>query len=342
MDTKLIEKNCYWKTNSVERQPVTGKLFMFLCFLLSIPLLFPPDSYCVENIQTSDEDFFTLESGLNLREFGGLEVRDLLIRQFGEGHVFGNTQKNIYQRLKKDKQLIQWTLIDLKTGVVLSRSSNANEVFFGASASKIFVAAALLDKQHGKLSKDQLRLMVKMVVRSDNHAWKELQRQAGEDGTDDGGRDAVDKFSQQMDYGNLKCFQGWLNKKDGTKIHGNELNCIDVAKFLYDTYHSKYEGAEILWKIMHATRTGKKKINKYTPKTVYIAGKTGTYHGPNESPETIQFKTVRARNHVAVLNVNGKYYGLSVFSNTGRDEDVAIMGGGLMREFIGVEDNIYP
>ncbi len=83
--------------------------------------------------------------------------------------------------------------------------------------------------------------------------------------------------------------------------------------------------------------TGKRKINKYTPEDVYIAGKTGTYHGRNESPETIHLKTLKARNHVVMLNINGKYYGLSVFSNTGRDEDVAILGGGLMREFIGVD-----
>lgn len=309
-----------------------------LSLLLLVTLFFPPGSYCKEKILISDEDFFTLENGLNLREFGGSEVRNLLTRQRGQGVLFGNAQQEIYRRLKKDEQQIQWTLSDLQTGAVLSRSSNADEVFFGASASKIFVAAALLDKQHGKLRRDQLQLMVKMVVRSNNHAWKELQRQAGSDGTDDSGREAVDNFSRQMGYANLRCFQGWLKKKDGTKIHGNELNCIDVATFLYDTYHGKYEGAEILWKIMHATRTGKKKINKYTPKDVYIAGKTGTYHGPNESPETIQLKTLKARNHVVVLNVNGKYYGLSVFSNTGRDEDVAILGGGLMREFIGVDN----
>jgi len=339
MVTKSTEKNCYWKSNSiapmdlhVERQVVVHFSFFLLLFLL-----FQPTNYCMGSASLSDEDFFTLENGLNLRDFGGTEVRRLLIRQHGEGHVFGNAQKKIYSRLKKRETQIQWTLSDLQTGTILSQSSNANEVFFGASASKIFVAATLLDKQQGKLRKDQLQLMAKMVVRSDNYAWRELQRQAGKDGTDNGGREAVDNFSRRMRYTNMRCFQGWLKKKDGTKKHGNELNCIDVAQFLYDTYHGKYKGAEILWKIMHATRTGKKKINKYTPENIYIAGKTGTYHGVNESPKTLHLKTLKARNHVVLLNVRGKYYGLSILSNTGKDEDVAILGGGLMREFIGVD-----
>jgi len=333
MATNLTGKNCCWRNKM--RLPVAKSANIF-CILLLAVLFFPVAGQCIHNSPISDEEFFTLENGLNLRDFGGSEVRNLLIRQHGQGVRFGKTEQKIYQRLKKDEQQIQWTLSDLQSGEVLSRSENADEVFFGASASKIFVAATLLNKQHGKLRKDQLRLMTRMIVRSNNQAWKELQRQAGVDGTDDSGREAVDRFAREMGYNNLRCFQGWLKKKDGTKIHGNELNCTDVDKFLYDTYHRKYEGAEILWKIMHATRTGKKKINKYTPKDIYIAGKTGTYQGPNESPETIQLKTLKARNHVVMLNVNGRYYGLSIFCNTGRNEDVAILGGGLMREFLDV------
>ena len=309
---------------------------LFFSLFLALSLLFQPNGYCRNKASVGDEEFFTLRNGLNLRRFGGSEVRSLLIRRHGRGIPFGSRQQETYHRLKHNKQ-VQWTLTDLQTGAVLSRSSNADEVFFGASASKIFVAATLLAKQHGKLRKDQLRLMARMIVRSNNQAWKELQRQAGSDGTDNSGREAVDLFSHRMGYSNLRCFQGWLQKKNGTKIHGNELNCVDVTKFLYDTYHEKYEGTEILWKIMHATRTGRKKINKYTPKNIYIAGKTGTYSGPNESPGTIHLKTLKTRNHVVALNVNGRYYGLSVFCNTGRNEDVAILGGGLMREFLGVD-----
>ncbi len=287
----------------------------------------------------NDEQFFTLQNGLNLRSFGGTEVRQLLFRKYGSGAAFKEKQKSTYCTLKKNKQ-IQWSVSDLQTGELLSTSDNANELFFGASASKVFVAAALLDKQNGKLEKEQLRLMSRMIVRSDNGAWKELQRQAGKTGSDDSGRVAVHAFTKKMGYDDLRSFQGWMKKEDGSRLHGNELHSLGVAKFLFDTYHNRYPGAEILWKIMHATRTGSKKVNKYTPQNIYIAGKTGTYHGPNESKETIKHSTIKARNHITVLDIDGKYYSLTVLSNTGQDEDVAVLGGGLMREYLGVKEAV--
>jgi hypothetical protein len=311
-------------------------VFSSLLFTVLLPL-----SVHGANAPTvNDEQFFTLHSGTNLRSFGGPEVRQLLFRKHGGGVVFGAKQQKLYCALKRNKQ-IQWTLSDLETGKILSKSDNAGEAFFGASASKVFVAAALLDKQNGELSKQQLVLMTNMIVRSSNPAWKELQRQVGETGTDDGGRQAVHAFIQKMGYENLRGFQGWMRQKDGRRLHGNELNSLAVARFLYDTYHNRYPGAEILWKIMHACRTGRKKINKYTPKNIYIAGKTGTYHGPNESKSTIRQNTIKARNHVTVFNINGKYYSLTILSNTGRDEDVAVLGGGLMREYLGVDSPVH-
>jgi hypothetical protein len=291
------------------------------------------------NNAIDDEQFFTLKNGLNLRTFGGSEVRQLLFRKHGSGMAFKAKQQNEYCKLKKNKQ-IQWSVSDLQSGKLLSASSNADELFFGASASKVFVAAALLDKQNGSLEKEQLRLMSRMIVRSDNGAWRELQRQAGKDGSDNSGRKAVHEFSQKMGYEDICSFQGWMTKKDGSRLHGNELHCLSIAKFLFDTYHDRYPGAEILWKIMHATRTGRKKINKYTPKNVFIGGKTGTYHGPNESKTTIKHDTIKARNHITILDIDGKYYSLTVLSNTGKDEDVAVLGGGLMREYLGVKSAV--
>ncbi len=284
----------------------------------------------------TDEQFFTLKSGTNLRAFGGPEVRQLLFRKKGGGAVFGPRQRQQYCALKKNPD-IQWCLSDLETGKVLSKSENAGERFFGASTAKIFVAAALLDKQDGELSRDQLILMTRMIVRSDNRAWKELQRQVGSDGSDDSGRRAVQAFIDKMGYENLQGFQGWMRQGDGSSLHGNELNSLAVARFLYDTCHNRYPGAEILWKIMHATRTGRKKINKYTPRDVFIAGKTGTYHGANESRNTIRHQQIMAHNHATILTIKGHPYGLIILSNTGRDEDVAVLGGGLMREYLGVD-----
>lgn len=316
------------------RQYLSSKILYPLILLL---LLLPLSGNATNNdTKIDDERFFTLQNGTNLRIFGGSEVRQLLFRKRGGGIAFGADQQKQYCRLKKSSK-IQWTLSDLKTGQILSRSENAGEVFFGASVSKVFVAAALLDKQNGEISKKQLILMTRMIVRSDNIAWKELQRQAGTNGTDDSGRQAVHAFIEKMEYENLRAFQGWMTRPDGNRLHGNELNSLAVAQFLFDTYHNSYPGAEILWKIMHASRTGRKKINKYTPKDIYIAGKTGTYNGPNESKTTIKHKAIEARNHIIVFNINDQDYSLTILSNTGKDEDVAVLGGGLMREYLDVQ-----
>ncbi len=309
------------------------------CCLLLFSLLLPV-TVQANDAELTDEQFFTLKSGTNLRSFGGAEVRSLLFRKRGGGAVFGKKQEKQYCQLKKSRQ-VQWALTDLETGKIISQSVNAGESFFGASVSKIFVAAALLDKQNGELSKAQLQLMTSMIVRSSNPAWKELQRQCGSTGSDDSGRRAVHAFIKKMGYENLRGFQGWMTQENGSRLHGNELNALAVSRFLYDTYHNRYPGAEILWKIMHATRTGRKKVNKYTPKNIFIAGKTGTYHGSNESRNTIKHASIKAHNHVTVFDVDGRYYSLTILGNTGRDEDVAVLGGGLMREFLGVDRPVH-
>ena len=286
-----------------------------------------------------DVRLFVLRNGTDLREFGGSNIGKMLVRIEGQGIPFGEKQHQHYCRIKHDEN-VQWALNNLETGELIARSTNADEVFFGASVAKVFVAAALLHKQKGEFSKAQLGLMVRMIVVSSNGAWKELQRQVGDDGTDDAGRAEVDAFVQSMGYSNTRGFQGWWRKKDGTRIHGNELNSLELAKFVYDTYSDRYEGAEVLWHIMQATATGRGRINRYAPRDVFIGGKTGTYDGPNVSPETVKLKSIRARNHVVNLKIGNKLYGLAILTNTGSNEDVAVLGGGLMREYLGVEPEI--
>lgn len=307
-------------------------VFMFVILSLFIE----NDGYCKSETSIKNEDFFTLENRENLCEAGGDHTRKMLTLVYGRGETFGDIEKKRYCNLKNSRKPIQWVLMNLESGDIISASGNAEDIYFGASVSKLFVAATLLNKQNGKLTASQLRLMVDMIVKSSNSAWLELQRQTGHYGTDDSGRLAVQRFTQGMGYTKTKGFQGWLIKEDGSKIHGNELNTMELSKFLYDTYHRNYRGAQILWKIMHATKTGDNKANKYTPKRICIGGKTGTYHGENASPQTIRLKSIAAHNHVVVFKVDEVQYGLSILSNTGYDEDVAILSGGLMREFLDV------
>ena len=278
---------------------------------------------------------FRLSDGRDLRTMADPATRKLLTPVQGRGARFGPTQKKHYCRIKNSKR-VQWVLNDLTTGEILSRSANADQLFFGASSSKIFVAAAFLKKRNGKLSPEELRLLTRMIVVSDNGAWLTLQRRTGEDGSDDTGRAAVQGFVREMGYPTIQGFQGWMQKPDGSRVHGNELNAVEVSQFLRDTYQGKYAGAEVLWKVMQATKTGGSKLDKYVPGDVYIAGKTGTYSGPNASPETVKLPDIRARNHAAIVTVRGQPYGLTVLSNTGDNEDVAVLGGGLIREYLGL------
>jgi hypothetical protein len=332
LPTKSIELVCIRSDQSAFKIMGCLTILVLIC-------LWPIYAHAAEKHRVADDAFFTLENGTNLRVFGGKTISHMLVRIRGQGNDFGEAQRKRYCKLKQ-AQKIQWALNDLETGELISRSANADQLYFGASVAKVFVAAALLDKQNGHFDRDQLTLLVKMIVVSSNSAWRELQRQAGDDGTDDSGRAAVDAFVQSLGYTNTRGFQGWWNRKDGTRIHGNELNSVELVKFIFDTYHRRYKGAEVLWEIMQATATGRQRINKYAPQNVFVGGKTGTYDGPNASPATVNLKSIRARNHVVNLKIGKKIYGLSILSNSGSGEDVAILGGGLMREYLGVEPTV--
>jgi hypothetical protein len=306
-------------------------LLIWLLFLFG-----PAPLDAADSRQTTGDSYFILQSGLDLREFADRNISKMLIRIKGQGNHFGDKPRQDYCKIKYAPN-VQWALNNLETGELIAATPNAGEVFFGASVAKVFVAAALLHKQKGEFSKAQLGLMVRMIVVSSNSAWKELQRQAGDDGTNDSGRTAVHAFAQSMGYANTRGFQGWWKQKDGTRIHGNELNSLELVKFVYDTYNGLYEGAEVLWQIMQATATGRQRINKYAPRHVSIGGKTGTYDGPNVSPETVKLKNIRARNHVANLKIGDNVYGLAILTNTGSSEAVAVLAGGLMREYLDIE-----
>lgn len=287
--------------------------------------------------ESKGRDFFVLPDGSSLKRIGGKVVDKLLSLIQSRGTTtFGSGERRRYCALK-EKEDIQWVLNDLETGEVISQSKDTETLFFGASASKIFVAAALLDKQNGKLTPSQLVLMSEMIVKSSNTAWIELQKQAGDGISADSGRKVIDQFTRKMGYKNIRAFQGWWQDR----IHGNELNAQEVSRFLYDTYHGKYPGAEVLWKLMYACKTGARKGNYYMPKGVFIGGKTGTYHGPNASPRTIKWDAIRAHNHIMIFNIGGTQYGLSILSNRGSDQDVAILAGGLVREFIHNNGEVY-
>lgn len=285
------------------------------------------------NNPVTDRNFVTLPSGKLLTSISVSGTKLSLSK--GTGTTFSAANKAAYLSLKTATQSdpahkVQWTFMDLDSHRVIAKSLSSGKKLFGASSSKIYVAAALLDRQNGSLSASQLQLMADMLVVSSNTAWTELQSQIG-DGSSDKGRERIHKFTQRMGYPLTRGYQGYWGS-----THGNELVPDEAAETLYDTYNDKFPGAETLWKLMHTCRTGSSRGRKYIPSSIYVGGKTGTYDGPTENPATGGQYNVAIRNHVLVFNVDGKQYGLVVLSNSGSDESAALLAGGLLREYTSV------
>jgi hypothetical protein len=106
-----------------------------------IVIFFSGPSRSEEPIQMNNEMFFTLGNSIDLRALGGQPAARLLTRMKGKGNRFGAQQKTRYCKIKKDSKKIQWVLNDLETGEIISRSANAEKLFFGASVAKLFIKA---------------------------------------------------------------------------------------------------------------------------------------------------------------------------------------------------------
>lgn len=282
----------------------------------------------------TDADFGTLPGGQKLSSISVSGTRLSLTK--GTGTSFTATRKQEYLALRSATESdpnhkVQWALMDLDEHRVLAKSASSYKKLFGASSSKIYVGATLLDKQNGALTSSQLQLMANMLVVSSNEAWTNLQAQIG-DGNSDKGRETIHGFTQRMGYIQTRGYQGYWGK-----THGNELVPDEAVEMLYDTYRGAYPGAITLWKLMHTCRTGASRGLKYIPSNIYVGGKTGTYDGPTENPATGASYNVAIRNHLLVFYANGRQYGLAILSNSGSDESAALLAGGLIRDFGGIQ-----
>lgn len=255
----------------------------------------------------------------------------------GTGDAFTSAKQQSYLALKnatlqQPEHKVRWAIMDLDSGQMLAQSLSAHRRIFGASSSKIYVAGTLLHVRQGSLSTSQLQKMADMLVVSSNSAWTALQQDIG-GGSADKGRQLNYEFTQGLGHAETRGFQGYWGD-----MHGNELVASETVNFLYDVYWGRFAGAEYLWKLMYTCRTGGSRGRKYIPKYVHVGAKTGTYDGPTENPDTGTNYQVKIRNHVITVNVNGRQYGVAVFANSGSDEDVALLVGGLLREYTGMKD----
>lgn len=283
----------------------------------------------------ADSQFSTLPNGVKLENISVSGTRLSLTR--GVGAKFTASHQASYEKIKADtlnnpNSKVQWALMDLDAHRVLGESLNSNRKIFGASSSKIFVGGALLNRQDGAVSNSQLQLMANMLVVSSNDAWVNLQSQIG-NGNANTGRSRIHDFTQGLGLEKTRGYQGYWGN-----IHGNELTAAETVEYLHSVYKGDFPGAETLWKVMHACRTGVNRGLKYLPRTVYVGGKTGTYDGATVDPETGRDINVAIRNHVLIFNVEGRQYGLTILSNSGSDEATAVLAGGLFREFTQYKD----
>ncbi|KYG66489.1 hypothetical protein AZI86_05430 [Bdellovibrio bacteriovorus] len=281
-----------------------------------------------------DSQFSKLPNGKDLSSISVNGTKLTLTR--GSGNTFTAALKADYQALKTatqtdPKHKVQWTLMDLSSHQVIAKSLSSHKKLFGASSSKIYVGSALVDKQNGSISSSQLQLMADMLVVSSNTAWTNLQSQIG-GGDSNKGREYIHNFTQRMGYKLTRGYQGYWGS-----THGNELVPDEAVETLYDLYRNAFPGASIVWKLMHTCRTGSSRGLKYIPSSIYVGGKTGTYDGPTENPETGASYNVAIRNHLMVFYAGRRQYGLAILSNSGSDQSAALLAGGLIREYAGVK-----
>ena len=245
-------------------------------------------------------DFFVLADGTNLKDF---DSEGLLVRRTGTDQSFTSSAQSQYERLKADDRM-HWIVRDLDSDAPnIAQSGNAHDNVYGASVAKALVVGALLWKTQGQLDGPTWAQAIRLIGRSDNSAWTPLEKLAG-------GNDGMRAFVEAMGY----------EKTVAHRNSGNQLSALELAEFLYDMHHRRFAGADALYKLMSGCRTGATRARKYVPASVVMGGKTGSW-----------------RNWVhdmRFVEVGSKRYAIVVLSTGGSSENVALMFGGLVREYV--------
>jgi len=326
-------------------------LTLFICFLSLIKALSNEEnsSIIINNaIDQINQIPAILNSASNGANCSRLSSQNISVKNFldetslntGEGGYFSAHEKEVYCLYKKlsaskKQNTIQWDLRELGSNQILAKSNNPHKLFYGASVSKIIVAAAYLDRNNGVLTDEARSHLEKLIKKSDNYSWGWFQDSDPKvlKGESQKGMEQVDKFvrnnlkisNSRMWRGNMKRSPDYWSSEQKEKCqgsscyHGNDISAADMGEFLHATYINSYRGADELFKNLFYVHTGKKKGDKYLPKKLKIGGKTGTWKNNFH--------------HAMVFSLNGKFYSLTILS-TNSNEDVAIMAGGLIREYL--------
>jgi hypothetical protein len=246
-------------------------------------------------------------------------------RIYGSGESFGPREQEHFQKLfsPEGQGSYEWVLRDLNSNKILFQSLNPEKQFYGASVSKVFVAGAYLNSVNGFPTPTGLQHLNDMIIVSSNYSWGALQLDIGL-GDQNLGRKNISAFLKSLNITRSIGYRGYL---DG--VHGNEVNALDISQFIQASFDGKYPGSKHLFQTMFLSRTGEFRGRKYFPILMNIAGKTGTYNGET-SVEGIPIIS-ESKHHTMVFLLNRKFYSLTVLSDPGTDEDIAVLCGGFLR-----------
>jgi len=288
----------------------------------------------------------------------------------GEGNTFGSKQIKLYCKLKKEilagKKNIQWGLKELGKEGNLSESGNPNKTYYGASTSKIVVAASYLNKNKGPLSQKAKGHIRKLIKKSDNRSWAWLQEYNVDPNFDvesclikksskycvsKDGRDQIKEFQKQIGIKNSKLWRG-----NG----GNYISVNDMNRFLDKSFSGSYNRSTFLLKELFYVHTSRSRADKYLPRSMSIGGKTGSWRNFNHQSMLLPIKgkfysmTIlseisfpksfdsKIRKQLAGKNLTERQILKNISRAKGRirSENLALMTGGLTREKLGYPEKI--
>ena len=281
----------------------------------------------------------------NLMLSGGFKLKGMIVKnhlgqkkvvthQYGFDLPYTEEQEALYQELKslslaELESPIQWQIRELTGGKVIAESKGAKAYpMYGASVTKIYIAGAYLSFKKGKIDKKDVRALTDLISVSDNRPWSALQDAVG-GGDPLSGMMAVQAFVEGLGLTNTRAFRGWHHK-----THGNETTVNDLTLFAYLTYQKRFPGAGDLWVLYSTCSSGEGKGMHYLPADQAAGGKTGSYSGRTVNAYSGKAYLAKTQHHLMTLVVAGVPYSVAILTDRGKEEDVAVMAGGLYREYL--------
>jgi hypothetical protein len=282
------------------------------------------------------KDFWTTRDGLNL--YSAAENNANLRNYFRRHQGLSSSRKtdsvinyltDNYYKIKFHPR-VSWAIVDMETGKMVGWQVNRN--FEGASVVKVWPMASLFDKMGGFPNASQIATMLQMIAVSSNSAWSQTIYYNADQG---GGNKAKSGYHRIQQF--LKKY-GYTKTKGGRISIGagqSAINTRDLTHYLFDLNHNRLPGSEAQLKLMATCRTANKKGFRYAPSGVFGGGKTGTY---SQLAHDLRWYEINGKRYgIAVLtqlSASPGYSGSPSGSNNFRNESVAILHGGLLREYI--------